>query len=613
MSVATLDLVNLLGAALRWVHLAACVGLAGIAAFLLLAGRTDLAGPLRWRERMLGWSRRLVLLALATGVLVLAHQTVVFEGRLGAAVDPAALGRVLLGTQVGLVWLLRHGVLLVLALLLWARLDESRRADWVALRTQVILLGFVALGFIAASGHAAAVEPDTGRVLGIAAVHLLATGLWVGGLPALATVLGMASRENTDAARAYAARATRRFSQLALGSVIVLAATGIGNSIAHVGSVPALVGTPYGRLLLLKLALLAVILALAAVARRRLVPALAASVAAFGRLRRIAVSEATLAGAILGVVAVMSLTKPARHDQPTWPFAFRWVTSAEADAAIGLPQAVLDAHPTTYMRPAVPYTVSSIVSGAALYEQHCAACHGADGSGDGPLARGLPRPPVDLRSGLLMRTAGDLFWRITHGEPEAGKPAFASRLSDEHRWDLVNFVRTLEAADGIERPEGDLAQRRVVAPDFIYSVGPIPPRALRDLRGDRMVLLVLYSLPESRPRMSQLAQAIDALDLFGVEIIAVPTDAAPDAIRRLGAERGMYYAVVTDGAPEIVSAYRMLAGGASHAEFLIDRQGYIRPATASAVAAPRSVEDLLAEVQRLRGEQPAPPAEEHIH
>jgi putative copper resistance protein D len=194
-----------------------------------------------------------------------------------------------------------------------------------------------------------------------------------------------------------------------------------------------------------------------------------------------------------------------------------------------------------------------------------------------------------------------------------GKPAFGDRLSPEHRWDLVNYIRTLEAAENSRRLGLAVEQPRIVAPDFIFGVGPIPPRALRDFRGNRTVLLVLYSLPESRERMSELALAIDALDLFGVEIIAVPTDASPDAIRKLGAEQGLYYAVVTDGAREIVPAYRLLAGGVAHAEFLIDRQGYVRSSSMGEIAAPRPLDQLLAEAQRLRGEQPGPPAEEHIH
>src|SRR5205807_1426644 len=75
----------------------------------------------------------------------------------------------------------------------------------------------------------------------------------------------------------------------------------------------------------------------------------------------------------------------------------------------------------------------------------------------------------------------------------------------------------------------------------------------------RIVLLVLYTLPGSRPRMAQLAQRYDTLVTLGTEVIAVPTDAASDAVRRLGAEPRVFFPVVTDGAGEIVAADRLFA------------------------------------------------------
>ena len=115
----------------------------------------------------------------------------------------------------------------------------------------------------------------------------------------------------------------------------------------------------------------------------------------------------------------------------------------------------------------------------------------------------------------------------------------------------------------------------LVGPDFTVSVGPLAPGALRDYRGRRMVLLVLYTLPESRTRIAQLTRAYDVLWVTGAEVIAVPTNASPDAISELGLSPPVLFPVMTDGGAEIVTTYRLFAPG-PHAELLIDRQGYVR-------------------------------------
>ena len=105
---------------------------------------------------------------------------------------------------------------------------------------------------IAGAGHGAA----SGRPLelGIDALHALTAGIWVGGLVALA-VLGRDVRP----------LALRRFSTLAMGSVLVLVGTGTLNSLDQVKDPLDLLLTRYGLILLLKLALVALALAGAAV------------------------------------------------------------------------------------------------------------------------------------------------------------------------------------------------------------------------------------------------------------------------------------------------------------------------------------------------------------
>jgi putative copper resistance protein D len=214
---------------------------------------------------------------------------------------------------------------------------------------------------------------------------------------------------------------------------------------------------------------------------------------------------------------------------------------------------------------------------------------------------------------VALHTAGDIFWWISHGKPPM--PAFSTTLSADARWNVVNYVRALSAADAAKLlgPVVQPDKPWLVAPDFAFAVGPTPPRALKDFRGRKIVLLVLYTLPASRPRLVQLAENQGLLATLDVEIVAVPGDAAPDAIARLGSDPPIFFPVVTEGVPEILDTYRMFAP-APHSELLIDRQGYLRAIAALGGDSTRDPELLLAQVQQLNAEKaPPPPAAEHVH
>lgn len=93
----------------------------------------------------------------------------------------------------------------------------------------------------------------------------------------------------------------------------------------------------------------------------------------------------------------------------------------------------------------VPADTGSIAAGQALYESNCLECHGPSGKGDGSLSPTLMVPPADL-SALTVPgnySDGQFFEWISSGFPAAGMPAFKATLSEEERWHLVNYIRTL--------------------------------------------------------------------------------------------------------------------------------------------------------------------------
>ena len=126
-----------------------------------------------------------------------------------------------------------------------------------------------------------------------------------------------------------------------------------------------------------------------------------------------------------------------------------------------------------------------------------------------------------------------------------------------------------------------------------------------------MVLLVLYSLPKSRARMAELARSYDVLSVIGVEIIAVPIHDQSEPIRELGSSPAVLFPVVTDGSGDIVATYGMFAPG-THAEILIDRQGYIRAIWRGGEMPQASV--VQAQVEKLNEEKSPPPfPDDHVH
>ena len=94
-----------------------------------------------------------------------------------------------------------------------------------------------------------------------------------------------------------------------------------------------------------------------------------------------------------------------------------------------------------------PLAVSTANLAAAkeIYNDKCANCHGDGGKGDGPDAMMYDPAPSDLTDAkVATKTDGELYYQITEGRKPM--PSFKKKLTDEQRWQLVLFVRSLEGA-----------------------------------------------------------------------------------------------------------------------------------------------------------------------
>jgi putative copper resistance protein D len=597
--------------AARFVHLTVGILLTGVFAFDCLVARPVLrrSGVALKRVSWLAWAS--LALAIVSGAGWLVAVAAGMSGKpLGAALLQGAVAGVLTRTRFGEDWLLRFALAILLGFCLLARRRAGRAIGWTSL-----FLAASMLASLAWAGHGASTPGPAGDLHFVADfLHLLAAGLWLGTLPPLILFLAEASRAGDVHWAALAATATQRYSTLAIASVTVLLAGGLVNTWFLAGSVPALVGTGYGRLLLAKIGLFIAMLIVAAVNLLRLTPRLAAGGAVLrtvARLRTNARIETVLGVGVVTIVSVLGTLPPGLHIEPGWPFPFRLDLSVLAlgsqillailalivcvcavagvvTAAAGryrltvalssvlamclalgwvpLRPAIEPAYPTSFYNPAEPYTAASIARGAAVYANNCAFCHGSSGRGDGPAAAGLPIRPADLtEEHLFAHPSGDLFWWISHGMDEGVMPGFADVLSSSQRWDVINFIRA--------RAAGALAGR--VGPEVITTAAPEVPefafaaagmqQTLRQTLEKGPVLLVLFTPPAPVARLRELAAA-------GLRVIAVGLSPASET----GSEEGPQ--LVVGVSPEVIVALALFRADddGGETDLLLDRAGGIR-------------------------------------
>lgn len=88
-----------------------------------------------------------------------------------------------------------------------------------------------------------------------------------------------------------------------------------------------------------------------------------------------------------------------------------------------------------------PPDESSIARGRKSYKLECMRCHGKEGKGDGSSAINIEKTVADLSSDYVQKqTDGELFWKISEGRKPM--PLAKRTLTDDQRWDIINYIRT---------------------------------------------------------------------------------------------------------------------------------------------------------------------------
>lgn len=262
----------------RWLSYVAMMILFGGFAFRLLVLAPSLRRALNGEERSkavaaserraltLSWIS-VVLLVVTSVVALVLQASAVFDTSLTDSLAPSVLKRVL-ATGYGGFWILQIVSLVAIAvvlLLLTRRVKQQSVGEHSALWWVGLLAGAALLVAPSWTGHAVASAKDFRLAVFTDWLHLLAGGFWVGGLFHLAVTLPAALPSLSKPQRTIAlSHVIRRFTRIAMPSLVLLVVAGLYNTWAHVPGLRAFWITAYGKTLALKLLLVGLMLLLGA-------------------------------------------------------------------------------------------------------------------------------------------------------------------------------------------------------------------------------------------------------------------------------------------------------------------------------------------------------------
>jgi copper transport protein len=322
----------------KWIGLTAMMIWLGAISFWIVVLRPSL--PVQWQTE--GGQQALIFAAVqrtcrilwsgAIAFFIAQFLSLVAQGMIFAnlplmeALSPSTIRTLLTMTSYGQWWSLRMlAAFGLLSLCAWKMRPSvlCRSEDGSFVRSSIplalgsgVMSGLILLT-IPMNGHARAVSQATALAVGCDWAHLGVTAIWIGGLVFLWAVV-LVVQHGQDEKPEFLSKLVSRFSRMARICVLVLLVTGIYSAWLHIPSWRAFVSTDYGVALLIKLFLVILILLIAAVNWRRVLPALAGFSLQpetyrkwAGRFRNLIRTESLLGVAILVAVAFLTSLPPA--------------------------------------------------------------------------------------------------------------------------------------------------------------------------------------------------------------------------------------------------------------------------------------------------------------
>lgn len=676
-------MIESIAAVSRWAQLVANLILFGSCIFLAITCGQNAIFKNPWVAKLEKLFPKLSVVVLIGLVGILATTTGQATGIASDAWQPAVWFEIIKETRMGHLWVAR-AISAVTMLIVFVYILRLERIKWHYVLGAIV----AALPLIAGSlvSHSAAEEISFLSIFPYT-LHILLAGVWFGALPAFLLIIFTTRKTKTNdwALDRLSLETLKQFSKIALPVMLAIVVSGviIANRMVE-EDYHALVSSSYGWLLNIKLFLLALILLIAYQARSKWLPLFSAvnnpeeTVKGGQLLWKWVRVEFTLAIFLVLVATILANTIPAKHAIiDNWPYPFRLSVDATWDEAnvqllfwgglalfmlalgvawfafnnrweikrrilipivlivlslaVALPPLAVDAYPETYRSTPVPFDVISISNGAAIFAQNCVSCHGPQGKGNGIVAKTFNPPPADLLTEphTARHTAGDFFHWLTYGIKNTGMPGFSGNLSEEDRWDVVNYMH------GMSRGyQGRLLNPKVMPekpslgpPIFPYFAHDGSSGVIKDFRQKNNVLLVLFSWPQSQQRILELVEANDHLKNLNTTVLAVPMN-KPTKQELVEITRDIPFPVVTEGAQEIVDSYVLYrrtlthpdilgeGNNPDHLELLIDRFGYLRARWIPAIDELKwsDMSLLTQQLSQLNQEDEIlPPPKDHVH
>ncbi|MBL4743332.1 MAG: CopD family protein [Cycloclasticus sp.] len=665
-----------IGFLIGWLHSTTSLLILGTLVICLLSvGKS----PTTLYQQLLKTTVIMVVILLISGLFLPSLQAISLAGDSSAALNIESIKLILFSTRFGAVWAAQESLSILLLLGLYIQSRQSKEGREQLLLISTITLSSLILVIGVFKGHAAGLEPAWPGLLGHG-IHLLAAGSWLGALPALFFVMYASSKQHANApAPKQAVQLLTRFSILAriMVGFILLSGTLIGY--LQIDRWGELFATAYGQYLMIKVLLFIIMLMIAGIIRQRFLPQYSTDKPISQVNRVIAIwvlFESSVGLILLGVANAIKNTTPASHEEITmWPFDFRfslegtWEASPSVQTqvflgfilialAIGLTTYLLrfkynkkiafitgicllltgvtvalqplaiTAYPDTYRNSTVPYDAISIRNGADIFSQHCAACHGVEGKGDGVLTDTLDVMLMDLNQmHSVGATAGDMYWSFTQ---ERFKDPFHSPiapLDEDEIWELINYLnaQTISYTSKSLYTYIEPQKPFLGAPDFYYSTDTTSGN-LKDFREDKAILLVLFSWPEGKNRLEELKRHYKDIAETNTEVIAVEITKPNNEVKSLKPDYP--FIVVTEQTESIVNTYTLfrrsflnssdfsISSPLKHIEFMIDRFGYLRARWLPEANTSQWSDFALLnnELKKLADEpEILPPPDEHVH